>query len=71
MFRVTRTLYSLQGNNTVFSDHRMTKSVTLHAASVAKQQISLTQGVGVMTTCISTSPHGKRSSPGIFRNNSF
>lgn len=42
----------------------------LHPASVAKQQISLTQGVGVMTACTNISPHGKRSSPSIPWNDS-
>lgn len=37
----------------------------LHPASVAKQQISLTQGVGVMTACTNISLRGKRSSPSI------
>lgn len=37
----------------------------LHPASLAKQQISLTQGVGDMTACTNISLHGKRSSPSV------
>lgn len=62
--------FSVQRTYAVFSNHRMTESNGLHPASVAKQQISLTQGVGVMTACTNISLHGKRSSPSVPWNDS-